>query len=199
MAQRELDDRMAALLNEYSACQSSVESLDASVWQSAAIIGLVSIGTLGLVVANNPVISASIIVGVFSTLGTFTWWRMANRWWSVRDAKIERMRHIEEDLGVAGQSHYIDYMDDLHQGRSSKRVPHDDPQIRTLSREHNIRIARARELAGLEYERKGPKDALKRFPWVTLIAWTLYIVLRVIGPIWESLRIKFFVLPFWGW
>jgi len=198
MAQRKVDDNLAALLNEYSTCQSSVESLDGSVWQSAAIIGLVSIGTLALVAANSPAISAAIIVGVFSTLGSFTWWRMANRWWSVRDTKIERMRHIEEDLGVAGQSHYIDYMNDLHEGRSPRAIAHDEPRILELSRRHNLRIGRARELADLEFERRGPKDILKGFPWATLIAWSLYIAVRLIGQIWEFARFKLFVLPIWG-
>jgi len=186
-------------MNEYSACQSSVESLDASVWQSAAIIGLASIGTFALIAANNPQVLAVIIVGIFSTLGSFAWWRLANRWWSVRDAKIERMRHIEADLDISGQSHYIAFMDDLHLGRSSRPLPPEDPLIRTLSSRYNIQIGRARELADLEYERKGPKDVLRLFPWTTLIVWVAYVALRTIGPLWAFVSFKFFVLPIWGW
>lgn len=199
MAEQRVDNRIEVLLNEYSSCQSSVESLDASVWQSAGIIGLVTIGTFALVAANSPPVYSAIIVGFFSTVGVFVWWRMAIRWWSVRDAKIERMRHIEEDLGVPGQSHYIEYMDRLYDGRSSRSVPQDDPLIRTLSRRYGIQIGRARELAEVKYERRGPRDALRSFRWVTLIVWIIYIALRAIGPIWELFRLKLFVLPIWGW
>ena len=199
MVQPGLDNRASVLLNEYTTCQSSVESLDGSVWQSAAIIGLASIGTFALIAANNPQILAVMIVGVFSTLGSFTWWRLANRWWSVRDAKIVRMRHIEQDLEIPGQSHYIDFMNDLHLGRPSKPLSPEDPLIQTLSRHYNIQVGRARELAGLEYERKGPKDVLRLFPWATLIVWVLYVALRAVGAIWEFVTLKLLVLPIWGW
>ena len=199
MAERRVDNGTEILLSEYSSCQSSVESLDASVWQSAGIIGLVTIGTFAVVVANNPQVYAAITVGFFSTVGVFVWWRMAIRWWSVRDIKIERMRHIEEDLGVRGQSHYIEYMDRLHDDRSSSPVPEDDPRIRTLARRFGIQIDRARQLAEVPYERKGPRDALESFRWVTLIVWTVYIALRAIGPLWQFLKFKLLVLPIWGW
>ena len=52
MSDQGLDESTRILLNEYSICQSSIESLDSSVWQSAGIIGLVTIGTFALIVAN---------------------------------------------------------------------------------------------------------------------------------------------------
>ena len=199
MVQRRGRPDPSVLMNEYSACQSSVESLDSSVWQSAAIIGLASVGTFALIAANNPQVLAVIIVGFFSTLGSFAWWRLANRWWSVRDAKIARMRHIEDDLQIAGQSHYIDFMNDLHLGRSSMPIPAADHLIRGLAKRHNIRIERASELAGLEYERKGPKDVLRWFPWVTMIVWVAYVALRTISVLVELVTPKWFMLPIWGW
>jgi len=186
-------------MNEYKVCQSSVESLDASVWQSAAIIGLVSIGTFALIAANEPRISAVVIVGIFSTLGSFAWWQLAIRWWSVRDAKILRMRHIEQELDAPGQSHYIDYMDDLHRGRPSRPISGQDDQVQLLSRQHSIRIARARELAGLQYERRGPKDVLRWFPWITMIVWIFYVSARLATPLWQFVGIRFFVFPIWHW
>ncbi len=198
MAEREPEIRTEILLNEYSICQSSVESLDASVWQSAGIIGLVTIGTFALIAANNPHLFATIIAGFFSTVGVFVWWRMALRWWSVRDMKIERMRHIEEDLGVHGQSHYIEYMDRLYDGRSAKSVSEDDPLIKKLSRKYGIQVDRARELTKVEYHRKGPKDALNNFRWVTFIVWTFYIAIRSIAWIWKVFGFKVFFLPIWG-
>ena len=86
------------LLKEYEVCQDSVESLEALVWQSAATIGLVSVGTLALVATSRPSIPTIIIVGAFSTAGTVLWWRLANRWWSVQRTKLQRMWDIEEDL-----------------------------------------------------------------------------------------------------
>ena len=199
MADRRTDVANKILLNEYSNCQSSVESLDASVWQSASIIGLVTIGTLALTVANSPSVWAAIIVALFSTLGVFVWWRMAVRWWSVRDIKIERMRHIEQDLGIPGQTHYIEYMDRLHDDPSPRSAPEYDSRVRTLARRYGIHVDRARELARVPFQRKGPRDALESFRWVALIVWTLYIALRAIGPIWQYIGFKLLVLPFWSW
>ena len=199
MADRRTDVANKILLNEYSNCQSSVESLDASVWQSASIIGLVTIGTFALTVANSPSVWAAIIVALFSTLGVFVWWRMAVRWWSVRDIKIERMRHIEQDLGIPGQTHYIEYMDRLHDDPSPRSAPEYDSRVRTLARRYGIHVDRARELARVPFQRKGPRDALESFRWVALIVWTLYIALRAIGPIWQYIGFKLLVLPFWSW
>ena len=191
------DHRRAVLLNEYSSCQSSIESLDASVWQSAGIIGLVTIGTFSLIVANNLSIFAAAIVGFFSTWGVFTWWRMAIRWWSVRDAKIERMRHIEKDLDVPGQTHYIEFLDRLYDSRSSGPDAQHDDLIRKLSRHHHIGLNRARELVkNVSFERKGPRDALSSFRLLTFFIWIIYIALRLIAPIWKFFIFKVFVFLF---
>jgi len=73
MPQREDGRKLSILLKEYETCQVSVQQLDASVWQSAALIGLVSIGTLALVATNPTTIPAIILLGTFSTAGTFIW------------------------------------------------------------------------------------------------------------------------------
>jgi hypothetical protein len=199
MAKRKVSNETEILLHEYSTCQSSVESLDASVWQSAGIIGLVSIGTFALVAVSNPPIYTAILAGFFSTVGVFIWWRMAVRWWSVRDIKIERMRHIEEDLGVQGQTHYIEYMDRLYDVNPGKTVPADARSIGTLARRYGIQIDRARQLAAVTFQREGPRNALEPFRWIAAIVWAIYLLLRIAGTLWQFFGIKFFVFPFLRW
>jgi hypothetical protein len=199
MAKRKVDNEQEILLHEYSTCQSSVESLDASVWQSAGIIGLVSIGTFAVVAVNNPPVCTSILAGFFSTVGVFAWWRMAVRWWSVRDIKIERMRHIEEDLGIQGQTHYIEYMDRLHDENPGETVPVDAQSVGALARHYGIHIDRARKLAEVPFQREGPRNALEPFRWIAAIVWGAYLMLRIGGALWELIGIKISVFPFLGW
>lgn len=174
--------RLATLLNEYQMCQASVQQLDSAVWQSAALIGLVSLGTLALVATSDSSIRVILLLGVFSTIGSFVWWSMANRWWSIQTAKIRRMRDIEDDLDVPGQTHYVDFLDNLHESRSSAPIPipEEDPLVQNLADIHGLSIKRARVLAKLTHERAGPRDRLEWFPWATALAWGILAVIKIL-------------------
>jgi hypothetical protein len=189
------DRRHAALRNEYQVCQASVQQLESAVWQSATLIGLASLGTLTLVATSDSSIALILVLGWFSTTGAFIWWRMANRWWSIQAAKIRRMRDIEDELDIPGQTHYVDFLDDLHRGRSSAPLPIDDANISRLAADHNVRIERARALASLDHERTGPREVLRGFRWVTLLAWSIFALARLIPHFSDAFHIFFFILP----
>jgi hypothetical protein len=188
-------DTLSTLQNEYSACQASIHGLEANVWQSAALFGLASITSLALVASSDTSVFVAIVTGTISSFGTFVWWRLADRWWSILDANLERMRHIEEDLKVRGRSHYIAFLDALHDHRSSRPVPLSDPQIAKLATSHRITLDRARLLAGLVYQRRSPKDVLWPLPWLTAGAWLVYLAVRIAAAIFPAVRISLFFLP----
>ena len=116
---------------------------------------------------------------------------MANRWWSIQTAKIRRMRDIEQDLRTSGQTHYVDFLDDLHRGTSSSPVPPSDPRVTELADFHKLPIHRAQQLARLDHERAGPREVLRYFRWATLAAWVMFLAIRV-TPF--ALRAFYFVL-----
>jgi len=184
------------LLKEYEVCQSSIESLAANVWQTSTVIGLASVGTLALVATTNPPFLASLLVGVFSMLGTLVWWKLAYRLWSVRDAKIVRMRHIEEDLAVAGQGHYVAFMDELYSRRPRRKVFHDDHRILEMAKKFNIPEDRARQLSQVEYQRKGPKDWIRIFIYAMPATWLIYLTYRVALLVWGFLSMNVFFILF---
>jgi hypothetical protein len=196
MTTKDEERKLTILLKEYETCQASVQQLDSAVWQSAALIGSVSIGTLALVATEPASIPVIILLGAFSTTASFIWWRMANRWWSIQTAKIRRMRHIEEELPTRGQTHYVDFLDDLHRGRSSKPVDEKDPRVAELAKAHSLPIERARLLAHLEHERSGPRELLRGFRWATLAAWAIFLALRILPTIARAVSL---ILLSLGW
>jgi hypothetical protein len=196
MAKRTTHPSTEVLLKEYEVCQSSIESLAANVWQTSAVIGLASVGTLALVATTNPPVLASLFVGMFSILGMMVWWRLAYRLWSVRDAKIVRMQHIEEDLAVAGQCHYVAFMDELYNQRPRRKVLHDAHRIQELAKKFKIPEERARHLARVEYQRKGPKDWIRIFIYAMPATWLLYLAYRLTSLVWGLLSLNVLVIPF---
>jgi hypothetical protein len=187
-------DRVTALLGEYQVCQQSVQSLEATVWQSATAMGLVSIGTLALAATSDATVPTILLLVVFSTAGAVFCWRLAIRWWSILHAKLQRMLHIEEDLDLPGQSHYIVFLNDLHSDGSSAPRPQ-DPRISALAKEHSIPLKRAHALAQLEYNRKGPREVLWAFPLVTGLIWFLYLVLQILPVVLQAFTIAVITLP----
>jgi len=193
LSQQEID----VLLKEYEVCESSVESFAVSVWQTSTVIGIAGIAPLALVAANNAPLGASCIAGLSSILGILVWWRIAIRLWSVRDVKLKRMFHIEEDLGIGRQGHYVRFMDDLHDKHPSRKVSTEDaPEIKALSEKSLIPEERAKKMAAeIEYERKGPKDATRIFIIATIILWLLYVVYRVGVLSWSFASVKLILFP----
>jgi hypothetical protein len=192
-------DPTTILLNEYNLCQSSAQALEATIWQSAGLIGLVGIGTLTLVATSEAALLPTILVGAFSTAGSIIWWRMAKRWWSIEHAKFRRMRHIESILGLPGQMHYVSFLDDLHHHSTSAPVPANDPRVATLADRYSLPMAHAMSIAALQYHRAGPMDILNWFPALTAVAWSAYVFLVAARLFAGALHISVFLLPFVVW
>jgi len=196
MAKRD-EVKVSILLNEYQACQVSIQALDSSLWQSAALIGLASLGTIALLASSPPPILVSLLVASFSTAASFTWRKIAERFWSLHDAKVARMRHIERILDTRGQVHYTDFLNDLHDNRSPDPVPSTDSRIECLAKKHGLHLDLARELASRRYERKGPRDRLDRLPWVTSILWSLFLSIQFAQLFWPAIR-PYIIFMFFG-
>ncbi len=187
-------DRISILLKEYEVCQASVQSLEATVWQSAAVLGIVSIGSLAAAAAGRATIETIALLGVFSSASAVLWWRLAARWWSILHAKLQRMLHIEEDLHLPGQSHYIVFLNALHSDGSSAPRP-DDPRIPALAKEYSIPPKRAHALAWLQYDRKGPREVLWAVPVVTALIWLVYLLLHLVPVILRAFHVAVLVFP----
>jgi len=156
------EEKREILLKEYELCQASVQSLESAIWQTSAAIGIGSIGSLILVVANveRDKWGLAVIVGGLVTATSFMWWYMARRWWSIQHAKYLRMRHIEEALcNTMYQVRYIQYLDDP-KTLSASGLP--------LEHQHQLRHFS-------NYQRLGIQCVLRFFPYLVLTAWVLYI------------------------
>ena len=162
------------LLKEYELCQDSAQSLESTVWQTSAIIGIGSIGSL-ILVANHPPdeqppFLVAAFIGALVSLASFIWWRMARRWWSIQHAKYLRMRHIEEDLNIY-QTRYVRYMDDISELSTSGLLEGRQDDLRHFA----------------NYQRAGIQEYLRFLPLFIAIAWGLYLSVRLLLIIWQFL------------
>ncbi|OFW64866.1 MAG: hypothetical protein A2Y74_09225 [Actinobacteria bacterium RBG_13_63_9] len=187
------------LLKEYELCQSSAQSLEATVWQSAGLIGLVSIGTLALMATSTPSVVPALAVGSLSTASSIMWWAMAKRWWSIQHAKFRRMRHIEATFQTPGQMHYISFLDHLHSDRKSAPLKAEDPRVVAFAEQYSLQIAQAKSLAELQYHRRGPMEILKYFPALTALAWAVYVLVLLAPIAAKALQFFFILIPLGVW
>jgi len=195
-------DRNTILLKEYEVCQSSAQALEATIWQSAGLIGLASIGTLALLATSSPSFIPALVVGILSSAASFMWWLMARRWWSIQHAKFRRMRHIETALQQPGQMHYISFLDDLHLDFNPSPVKAGDPRysrVPALADQYSLQGTQADSVAQLEYHRRGPVEILNYFPLLTTVAWAVYLGTLLVPWLSRVVHIFFYVVPTGVW
>lgn len=109
-----MDDKTSKLLKEYEIIQSTAQMAETPIWQTSAVIGLGSAGTLVAFVLNPEVQTVLASgMGIFINLVAFFWFKMARRWWNIQHVKFLRCRHIEKILGDIYTHHYISLRDKL--------------------------------------------------------------------------------------
>lgn len=102
------------LLKEYEIARRTFDQLEENIWQSAAVFIVLSLGGISALSSlsahdwSNLVIVAS--VGFISIAILVLWYGSVNRWWSLEEVALFRMREIEESLGMWTQR-YIRYLD----------------------------------------------------------------------------------------
>jgi hypothetical protein len=174
------------LLKEYELCQDSSQTLESVIWQTGAVIGIGSIGSLALVAKDQPSWQVAAIIGLLVVLTARLWWFMAKRWWSIQHAKFLRMCHIEETLGLY-QTRYVYYLDGLTRAEkkgNSRRQDKEDIRARRKLKERFLptdpwvkdHLSEDMKDARANYQYKGVQDYLKCLPWLNLAAWSLYVI-----------------------
>jgi len=174
------------LIREYELCQQGVQALEATIWQSGSLIGIGSAGGILLVAGLDDAKLAVIPAGIVVVYASFLWWRLAKRWWSVQHARITRMRLIEKELQRAGQTSYVQYLNDLHRvcsrrkkrwNRRGKRAEGPVARLR-----NSVPLEDAAELHRVNwptYYKPGPREFLWQLPWLNLVAWIVLSVLLI--------------------
>jgi hypothetical protein len=177
MNQREkpTKEEKTVLLKEYELCQDAAQSLESTIWQTSAAIGIGSIGAF-IVAVNGGFnwLTAAIVGGVIVAIN-FIWWGMAQRWWSIQHTKFCRMRHIEKLVGLY-QIRYLDYLDALLDPKRKELVddlkkellPSDDQIYEDLGKDQASGLAKSHRLRGVQ-------ATLKCFLFIHPIAWGLYV------------------------
>ena len=177
----------ANLLKEYEICQQAAQALENAIWQSATVLGLGSAAGLILTLSQGSSLHVIALVGTLVITGSFAWWRIARRWWSIQYSKFTRMLHIEAQLRYPGQVSYLRYLDDLSElvaertsqkGHISRIRPAGVPR-----RSYEIPASAAKDLHRLncrDFERRGPREVLENLPWVSLFVWVGYFLIEMI-------------------
>jgi hypothetical protein len=163
------DDR-EVLLKEYEFSQLTAQSMENTIWQSSAVIGLGLIGSFLLIALRGedsqpPWYVACLIAPTVFILSAI-WWLVARRWWSVQHAMFIRMRHIERRLGMHSLN-YVRYLDNaelmpstgLSQAEKSELNERREKDIFPFIKDH---------------QKRGVQEFIWIFPLLLVIVWLLY-------------------------
>ncbi len=99
-------------------------------------------------------------------LATVAWFFTARRWWSIQQAYLIRMRHIEEELGLYAVR-YVHFLDNSSALAGSG-----------LRKEYADELARRARLQAIlpAHQRQGVQWTMSFLPLIVLLAWVAYTV-----------------------
>jgi hypothetical protein len=171
----DLTRRDKLLLKEYELCQNAAQSLESTIWQTSAVIGIGSLGSLALVAKERLNWLPAVIIGFVAIFASCTWWRMARRWWSIQHTKFYRMRHIERDIDFY-QVRYLDYLDALEPLKEPKS---DETESKKAELKKKLLpsipdIQEDLDRLSDKHQSTGTQSILKCFRCINLIAWAVY-------------------------
>jgi hypothetical protein len=125
-------------LKEYDVCQQHINNMNTQVWQATSIFLLVNVGVLAYVFqrVKHDFDSLLIVlaVGIIFILVFHLWKRWINRAQYNMVVKWERMREIEDELGMWG-NWYIHILD----GLKSKEIKNEDLSILPREKQNKIK------------------------------------------------------------
>jgi hypothetical protein len=158
------------LLKEYEFCQKAAQSMESTIWQTAAAMSIGLVGSFLLVTLraadDQPPWYVACLVGPFMTVIALIWLLIARRWWSVQHSMFMRMRHIEKRLGIHS-TWYLQYLDHPELLQDSG-----------LSAEEIASLAKrstTRDRIGIRrHQHWGVQATLWLLPVVLLVGWAIY-------------------------
>ena len=187
------------LLKEYELCHQTAQRCETSIWSTGTIFGVAAIGSFALVVGRDIDIRSLFFLGLISSAILFFWWRMSIRWWNVQHTTFDRMRHIEEQLGIF-QVRYVYHRDakitirpeDLaSEGQFAEKHAKELDHLTTSSpNEKEIRDARR---TARKYLSAGVKKYIDILPFAFISAWLSFLL----PLIWETYRCRLGYLGPW--
>jgi len=101
------------LMKEYELCQQAAQALEATIWQTASLLGIGSVAGIAVVAGAARPELAVIPAGIVVVSAGFLWWELAQRWYSVEHVRFTRMILIERALRRRGQASYVQYLNEI--------------------------------------------------------------------------------------
>lgn len=158
------------LLKEYEFCQNKAQSMEVTIWQTSAVIGIGLSGTFiysgTRTIDNQLPWQIALIIGFFISLLTILWWFTSRRWWSIQHAMFLRMRHIEDELGLKSNN-YIKFLDHPENIPSETLPEYQVAEIKNC----------AQKKPCLGHQKYGVQQVLRFFPWLVCLSWLAYTII----------------------
>ncbi len=165
----QIDFRDQALLKEYELSRTNADSLEASIWNTAAILVTGSIAGLALLGGTLPdtprpydyLLRAAI--GALSIVLVYWWKKMASVWYFIQNMLYFRIVEIEEELDLYSES-YITYIDTALRGEKYPERP---------------RVAAMISAMKSQYKPLSVPKTVNRIGWVMIGVWLVFLASQI--------------------
>jgi len=169
-------NRQEILLKEYEVSQQHINSLDTQVWQATTIFLLINVGVLAYIFQKEKhdlnSLLLVLVIGVIFIIAFDRWKRWINRAQFNQAIIYERVRDIEDELGM-WKNWYIHIID----GLKAKKIKESD--LNTLPKE---KLNRIRQLTNShKYAGVAGFPGLRCIARLLMIGWGLVIVLTFLN------------------
>jgi hypothetical protein len=164
-------NRRDVLLKEYEVCQQHINTIGTESWQASAIFLLVNAGVLAYLFqiehGEPHTLFMVLIIGIIFILIFCFWKRFIKRMQFVQTITFERMREIEDELGL-WKNWYVHILDEL----KSRNMEESD--LNSLPKEKAHRIKQLRK--SYEHARPAGFPGLQSTAKLLMIGWGVLII-----------------------
>lgn len=114
--------RYSTFVEEYKLCESRVQSLDTTIWQTSSVFGIGSVlGVIALFENRTHFSTSSILIISLVPIALLSvWYRFARRWWSIQHLAILRMKHLEQDALGFRMQYYVTFRDTYEERKNNR-------------------------------------------------------------------------------
>ena len=161
--------RDRALLKEYELSRTNADNLEASIWNTAAILvtgSIAGLALLGGTIPDSPRIYDYLLraaIGALSIVLIYWWKKMAAVWYFIQNMLYFRIVEIEEDLDLYSES-YIDYIDKALRGEEYPERPRVDAMISAMKS---------------QYKPLSVPATVDRIGWILIVVWLVFLASQV--------------------
>jgi len=166
------------LMEEYKLCQAKASNLSDNIWKTASFFSIGSLAGIFSLTKDTPLWLMPIAT-LFALSVLFTWWRFAQRWWSIEHTLYLRMRHIERELGLKTNL-YIKYLTDTL-SVSDKKNSAEKPSDFHLSNDIMAELDFLGKAEG--YEFRGLQPMTKFIVVANFAAWITFFLIQIVPHI----------------